>query len=476
VAAHPAGRQRATGEGRRAILTTGPRQRFPGEFTITAARDPLTFLTRAARRYGDVVEFSLGGGRAVLLAHPDDIRDVLVTNGRLFHKGRGLQRARLLLGDGLLTSEGEFHLRQRRLASPAFHRARVDSYAQTMAEYARRRAEQWRDGETLDVSREMAAFTLAVVGKTLFDADIEREAHEIGDALTASIAAFNFMTLPMGELLMRLPFPAVRRFERARDRLDATIYRMIAERRASGEDRGDLLSMLLLAHDTEGDGGGMSDVQLRDEAMTLLLAGHETTANALAWTWYLLSCNPETEAKLHAEVDALNGAAPTAADLARLPYTRAVIAESLRVYPPAWVIGRTALTDYPVRDRVIQKGSLVLMSQWVTHRDPRWWDEAEVFEPERWMELAGSQEVGRSGGREPGRFGGQRGGRFAYFPFGGGTRVCIGEQFAWMEAALALATFAQRWRLRLVPGRAVTPQAIITLRVRQGLPMTVQAR
>jgi len=476
VAAHPAGGQRTAGEGRRTILTKGPRQRFPGEFTITAAREPLTFLTRAARRYGDVVEFSLGGGRAVLLAHPDDIRDVLVTNGRLFHKGRGLQRARLLLGEGLLTSEGEFHLRQRRLASPAFHRARVESYAQTMAEYARRRAAQWRDGETLDISREMAAYTLAVVGKTLFDADIEGEAHEIGDALTASIAAFNFMTLPMGELLMRLPFPAVRRFERARDRLDATIYRMIAERRASGEDRGDLLSMLLLAHDTEGDGSGMSDVQLRDEAMTLLLAGHETTANALAWTWFLLSRNTEAEATLHAEVDALQGAVPTAADLARLPYTRAVIAESMRVYPPAWVIGRTALADYPVRDHVIRKGSLVLVSQWVTHRDPRWWDEADAFRPERWLEPTGGQEAGRSGGRDPGRAGGQRGGRFAYYPFGAGTRVCIGEQFAWMEATLALATFAQRWRLRLVPGREVTPQAIITLRVRHGLPMTVHAR
>ena len=468
MAAHPASGKRIAGEGRGTILTKGPRQRFPGEFTITAARDPLTFLTRAARRYGDVVPFSLGGGRAVLLAHPDDSRDVLVSNARLFPKGRGLQRARLLLGEGLLTSEGDFHLRQRRLASPAFHRARVESYAVTMGEYARRRAEQWRDGESLDISREMAAYTLAVVGKTLFDADIEREAHEIGDALTASIAAFNFMTLPMGELLMRLPFPAVRRFERARDRLDATIYRMIAERRASGEDRGDLLSMLLLAQDTEGDGGAMSDVQLRDEAMTLLLAGHETTANALAWTWFLLSRNPDAEATLHAEVDALGGAVPTAADLARLPYTRAVIAESLRVYPPAWVIGRTAMEDYPVRDRVIRKGSLVLVSQWVTHRDPRWWDDAEVFRPERWLESTGGQEVGRSGG--------QRGGRFAYFPFGAGTRVCIGEQFAWMEATLALATFAQRWRLRLVPGREVMPQAIITLRVRHGLPMTVHAR
>ncbi len=446
----------------------GPRQRYPGQFTIGAARDPLSFLTRVAREYGDVVQFSLGGNRAVLLAHPDDIRDVLVTNGRLFHKGRGLQRARLLLGQGLLTSEDEFHLRQRRLASPAFHRARVESYAHTMAAYARRRAESWREGETFDVAREMAAYTLAVVGKTLFDADIEGEAHEIGDALSASIAAFNFMTLPMGDLLMRLPFPAVRRFGRARDRLDATIYRMITERRTSGADRGDLLSMLLLAHDTEGDGSGMSDVQLRDEAITLMLAGHETTANALDWTWYLLSSHPEVESRLHAEVDALGGALPSAADTSRLPYTRAVIAESMRLFPPAWVIGRTALVDYPVRGHVIRKGSLVLVSQWVTHRDPRWWDDAESFQPERWLDSAGGREVGRSGG--------QRGGRFAYFPFGAGTRACIGEQFAWMEATLAVATFAQRWRLRLVPNHPVVPQAIITLRQRHGVMMTVHAR
>jgi len=454
----------------------GPRQRFPGQFTIGAARDPLSFLTRVAHEFGDVVQWSLGGGRAVLLAHPDDIRDVLVTNGRLFHKGRGLQRARLLLGEGLLTSEDEFHLRQRRLASPAFHRARVESYAHTMAAYARRRADSWRDGQTLDLTREMAAYTLAVVGKTLFDADIEGEAREIGDALSASIAAFNFMTLPLGDLLMRIPFPAVRRFERGRDRLDATIYRMIAERRASGEDRGDLLSMLLLAHDTEGDGSGMSDVQLRDEAITLMLAGHETTANALGWTWYLLSQHPEVEARLHAEVDALGGALAGAADISRLPYTRAVVAESMRLYPPAWVIGRTALTDYPVRDHVIRKGSLVLVSQWVTHRDPRWWDDAGSFKPERWVEDAGTREVRTSGGREPGKWGGQRGGRFAYFPFGAGTRVCIGEQFAWMEATLALATFAQRWRLRLVPDHPVVPQAIITLRQRHGVKMTAQAR
>jgi cytochrome P450 len=212
-----------------------------------------------------------------------------------------------------------------------------------MAACARRRADAWRDGATLDVAHEMTAYTLAVVGKTLFDADIEAEAQEIGDALSASIAAFDYTVLPFGEFLLRLPIPPARRFVRARDRLDATIYRMIAERRGSGEDRGDLLSMLLLAHDTEGDDSGMSDLQLRDEAMTLLLAGHETTANALAWAWYLLSMHPEAEARMHAESDALGDRALGAEDVARLPYVRAVLAETMRLYPPAWTVGPRAL-------------------------------------------------------------------------------------------------------------------------------------
>jgi cytochrome P450 len=434
--------------------------RYPGQHLRDFARDSLGFVTRAAREHGDVVRWRLGAERMALLSHPDDVRDVLVTSARLFRKGRGLERAKLLLGEGLLTSEGSFHLRQRRLAQPAFHRERVAGYGATMTRYAERARDRWRAGETLDASQEMMRLTLAVVGKTLFDADVEEEAPEIGRALTEAFHSFGFAVLPFGELLQRVPFlPPVRRFNRARARLDATIYRIIAEHRADGRDRGDLLSMLAAAQDTEGAGGGMSDLQLRDEAMTIFLAGHETTANALTWSWYLLSQHPDAEARLHAELDAsLGGRPPTAADLARLPYARMVLAESMRLYPPAWVIGRRSVEPYAVRGETLPARTVVLVSPWVVHRDPRWWPEPDAFRPERWAADAPERP------------------KFAYFPFGAGTRVCIGEQFAWMEGVLLLATIAQRWRLRLVPGHPVEPQAIITLRPRHGMRMVVEAR
>ena len=440
----------------------GPRSRFFGELAFAITRRPLEFLPSLVKKYGDVAAFRIGNQPIVLLSHPDQVRDVLVTNARQFHKGRGLEQAKLLLGEGLLTSEDDFHLRQRRLAQPAFHRARVTAYGDTMAAYAERHARRWANGQVMDVSREMAAYTLAVVGKTLFDADIEDEAPEIGEALGAAIAAFNFMVLPFGELLLKLPLPAARRFTRGRDRLDATIYKMIAERRRSGDDRGDLLSMLLLAHDTEGDGSGMSDRQLRDEAMTLLLAGHETTANLLTWAFYLLSQNPHAEARLHGELDAIGDSVLTASDAVRLPYTRAVIAETLRLYPPAWIVGRRAMSEYAIGDALVPARTIVLMSQWIVHRDPRWWPDAEAFQPERWL-------VGGSA-LDPARP------KFSYFPFGAGTRVCIGEQFAWMEGTLGLAGFARRWRLRVADGHRVIPQPIITLRARHGMRMVTYAR
>jgi cytochrome P450 len=440
----------------------GPRSRYPGELALAVTRRPLEFLPALAHRYGDVALFHVGNQPIALLSNPADIRDALVTNARSFHKGRGLERAKILLGEGLLTSEGDFHLRQRRLAQPAFHRARIDAYGEVMSSYARRHAARWRDGATLDMSREMAAYTLAVVGKTLFDADIEAEAQEIGEALAAAIAAFNLTVLPFGELLLHLPLPATRRFVRGRERLDATIYRMIAERRGASEDRGDLLSMLLLAHDTEGDGAGMSDLQLRDEAMTLMLAGHERTANALMWAFHLLSSHADAEARLHAEVDPLGGRALGADDVARLPYTRAVIAETMRLFPPAWIIGRRALDAYRIDDYVLPARTVVLMSQWVVHRDPRWWTDADAFRPERWLPGGSAMRPSRP--------------KFSYFPFGAGTRVCIGEQFAWMEGVLALATFAQRWRFRLAPDQRVVPQPIVTLRAKGGIRMTAIAR
>jgi cytochrome P450 len=440
----------------------GPKRRYPGEFALAIMRRPLEFFTGLARTYGDVVAFHVGEQPIVLASHPDAVRDVLVTRGRGFVKSRVVERTKILLGEGLLTSEGELHLRQRRLAQPAFHRARIAAYADTMAGYAERRAATWREGQRLDVSREMAAYTLAVAGKTLFDYDVEGEAQEIGEALTAAIAAFNLSVLPFFELLVKLPLPATLRFRRGRARLDETIYRLIAARRASGEDRGDLLSMLLLAQDTEGDGGTMSDRQLRDEAMTLLLAGHETTANLLTWAWHLLSRDPDAEARLHAEVDAIGSERLGADDVARLPYTRAVLAETLRMYPPAWMLGRRATEPFEIGEHHVPRGTIVLMGQWVVHRDPRWWPEAETFRPERWLPGGSALDPARP--------------KFAYFPFGAGTRVCIGEQFAWLEGTLALATFARRWRLRATPATRAVPQPIITLRVKGGLEMEAVRR
>jgi cytochrome P450 len=439
--------------------------RYPGEHLIAFSRDSLGFVTEAARTHGDVVRWRLAGEHFALLSHPDDVRDVLVTNARNFRKGRGLERARLLLGDGLLTSEGEFHLRQRRLAQPAFHRERVAGYGATMAEYAERARDRWRHGETVDAADEMMRLTLAVVGKTLFDADVEREAPEIGQALTEAFHAFGFAVLPLGELLQRVPFlPPVRRFNRARARLDATIYRIIEAHRAderAGRDRGDLLALLMAADDDGpgGRGGGMTDAQLRDEAMTIFLAGHETTANALTWCWFLLSQHPEAEARLHAELDAvLGGRPPAPGDAARLPYARAVLAESMRLYPPAWVIGRRAIGAVRGARRDAPGA----------HRGAR--------EPVRGAPRPAV--VARRGGVPTRALGAEAPERpkFAYFPFGAGTRVCIGEQFAWMEGVLLLATIAQRWRLRLAPGHPVAPQAIITLRPRHGMRMVVESR
>lgn len=422
-------------------------------------RDPLTFLERVYRRYGDVARFRFGPRRLYLLAHPELVRDVLVTRHRNFIKSKALQRARVVLGNGLLTSEGEVHLRQRRLAQPAFHRERIAALGETMVALAARAAEGWRRGETQDVTREMNRLTLAIAARTLFGASVEDEADEIGGALTTALLAFKRLTNPLGPLLDRLPLPTTLRVRRASARLDATIYRMIEQRRRSGEDRGDLLSMLLAARDEEGDGGGMTDLQLRDEALTLFLAGHETTANALAWTWHLLSLNPQAESALHAELDTvLEGRAPTADDVPRLPFTRAVLAESMRLFPPAWAIGREPLEEFDTGGYRIRAGTVVLLSPWITHRDPRWWPEPERFDPGRWTP---EQEAERP--------------RFAYFPFGGGPRKCIGEGFAWTEGILVLATLAARWRFRHAPGARVGRQPLITLRP-TGLEMVAEQR
>ena len=440
-------------------LPPGPRPRVPGALALALALDRARVIRRMAAEHGDVAGFTIGAQPVVVLSHPHHVRDLLVTNARLVAKGRGLEQAKRLLGEGLLTSEGETHLRQRRLAQPAFHRERVAAYGETMIAYAEREADRWRDGETLEAATAMTRLTLAIAARTLFDADVEGEAAELGAAISDAVRAFDVVLLPFGDWLERLPIPALRRFEGARARLDATIYRIVAERRREGGDRGDLLSMLLLARDEDG-GPGMTDLQLRDELMTLFLAGHETTANMLTWTWHLLGTHPDVERRLHAELDAvLDDRRPTAADAARLPYARQVLAESMRLYPPAWIIGRRALAPYPVAEWELAPGTLLLASQLVVHRDARWWPDPERFDPDRWA-------PGADAGRP----------RFAYFPFGAGTRVCIGEQFAWTEGVLVLATIARRWRLRPLDRTPPGLRPSITLRPRGPVRMRAERR
>jgi cytochrome P450 len=421
--------------------------------------NPLEFFTRIARTYGDIAYYRMGGEQLFLVNDPQQIRDILVTHNRNFTKSRGLERTKLLLGKGLLTSEGAFHLRQRRLMQPAFHRERIAGYGKTMVEYADRMRNAWTDGATLDIASEMNRLTLSVVGKTLFDADVESQAAEVGDALTGVMESFWMMMLPFANVLERLPVPRMRRARLARARLDAIIYGMIAERRASGRNHGDLLSMLLTAQD-EDDGGVMTDQQVRDEAMTIFLAGHETTANALTWTWYLLGGAPDVEAKVHEEIDrVLKGRRPTMADLGSLPYVERVVTESMRLYPPAWIVGRRAIADNPRGPYIAPARSILIVSPYIIQRDARYYAEPERFNPDRWTpEFRAALP------------------RFAYFPFGGGPRQCIGESFAWMELILLVATIAQRWQLRLAPGHPVVPQPVITLRTKYGMKMTVTKR
>jgi cytochrome P450 len=311
----------------------------------------------------------------------------------------------------------------------------------------------------------MNRVTLAIATRTLFDADVESDAAEVGEALTDAIEAFNIAILPFAYLLDKLPLPTTRRLQRSRARLDATIYRIIAERRQNGGDRGDLLSMLLHARDTDGDGGQMTDEQLRDEVMTLFLAGHETTALALTWTWYLLARHPEVEARVQAEVDGIlrdpSGAVrlPTAEDLPRFEYTRRVLAEVLRLYPPIWAAGRRAIAEARIGDYTLPVGSLVLISQFIVHHDPRWWPDPERFDPERWAPGAAEARP-----------------KYSFFPFGGGTRYCIGEQFAWMEGTLVLAVLMSRWRLRLTTDGPIDFRAMVTLRPKGPVVMTVTRR
>lgn len=440
----------------------GPRPRFPGAdlLKVLPPKDPLAFLSGVAREFGDIAHYRAGRQHVVLLNDPELIRQVLVTDSPMFTKSRVMQRTKVLLGEGLLTSEGTFHRRQKRLVQPAFHRQRIEGYAARMVELAAQFRDRWRDNATLDIHREMMRLTLAIVARTLFSTQVEQEAADLGAAVTALLNLFPFLVLPFSEWVEKLPIGPSRKAARAVERLDATIYRMIQSRRAQPEAGDDLLALLLETQDSEGDGGRMTDRQIRDECMTLFVAGHETTAVALTWTWYLLSQNPAVEARLHAEIDSVIGdRLPTFDDLPQLRYAEMVFAESMRLYPPAWTVARMNSRPYSIASYTLPPRTLFMMSEWVMHHDPRYFPDPFRFDPERWTQEA-----------RPARP------KFSYFPFGGGPRQCIGEQFARTEGILLLVTLAQPWKMRLVPGHRVEPQPRITLRPKYGMRMVLERR
>lgn len=434
------------------------RARRPLDLLRTTARDLLAGTRLLDAVGGDFVlaQAPIGPGVA-LVRHPDLLRALLVENNADVTKARGLRLARQILGDGLLTAEMPTHTRQRRLVLPAFHHRKLVGYAGTMVALTTAEADRWQPGERLDAAASMNRLALAIAGRTLFSADVLEHSGVVGHALAETLAAFDRSQFPFSDKLTRLPLPAVRRTARARATLDGLVYGLIAERRAAGTDaHDDLLSMLLDARDAD-TGEAMTDAEVRDEALTLLLAGHETTAVALAWTFALLAQNPDAEARLFAEVDALGGV-PSFESLPRLAYTRQVVSEAMRLRPPAWGVGREAARDLNLGGVPVRRGTTMIFAPLFIHHDPRFWENPRLFDPDRFTPHARAA-------RHP----------FAYVPFSAGRRGCIGEQFAWTELVLVLATLAQRWRLRLA-GPVPEMRGSVTLRPSGPLWMNAEAR
>ena len=440
----------------RNVVPPGP----PGAPLIGNLRDMRVDMARnwvrAREQYGDVVGYHIAGRPIFLVAHPDDIRYVLVDNARNYTKGRGLEKAKPLLGEGLLTSEGDFWLRQRRLAQPAFHREHIASLAGVMTKATEEVLERWdayaTSGDSFDVADEMMKLTLTIVTRALFNAALTPEdirtvsrtfPHLLRWATERVTSIFDFVE--------KLPTPDNIKREQYTQQLNRIVYRIIEERHKSGEQHNDLLGLLMAARDE--DGGFMTDKQLRDEVMTIFIAGHETTALLLSWTWALLSWHPDVRRRVEAEVnEVLQGRTPTAADVPRLTYLSMVINEALRLYPPAWVVIRSPIREDRIRGYRIPPRSTILLSPYVTHRHPEFWENPEGFNPERFTPE-------RARGRH----------KYAFFPFGGGPRLCIGNNFALMEATLIVAMTCQRYRIDLVPGHPVEPELGFTMRVRDGL-------
>jgi cytochrome P450 len=427
--------------------------------------DPLGLVVGAMHELGDVVRLVFPRAQDVhVVYHPDHVRQVLQDNAKNYNKQtRGFEKVRNVLGNGLLTSEGDFWLRQRRIAQPAFHREKIAAFAQIMARAGEDMVDGWehaaKSGRPIDVSAEMMRVTLRIVGEALLGADVTREARSIGEALTLVLEDTIQRTMSLVDVPLRYPTPRNRRFLKARGTLDALVHRVIRERRAGGESEPDLVSMFLEVRDPQ-TGEQMTEAQVRDEVMTMFLAGHETTANALAWTFYCLSKAPSVDRAIAAELrDVLGDRPPTLADLPKLPMVKMALQESMRLYPPAWILGRCAIEEDEIGGYRIPKGSIVFVCPYATHRHRVFWPNPEGFEPERFLP---HNEERRS--------------RYAYFPFGGGPRMCIGSAFAMIEAHLVLASVLRRYRLDLVPGYPVEPEPLITLRQKYGLQVHLAPR
>jgi len=429
---------------------------------IGMVRDPLGMMTKGLRDHGEVVLYRFGPYRYFVLSGPDVARHVLVDRPENYVKSKNYRGLKVVLGNGLVTSEGEFWKRQRKLAQPAFHHKRLAGFAETMAHYTSDMLMRWATIDatrSFDIHDEMTRLTFRIVGKTLFDVDLHQESDSISERIRIVIDWAQKYAESVVRLPPWVPTPSNLAFGRAKRALDRLVFGIIEERRKDRRDHGDLLSMLMEVTDESGD-GRMDNQQLRDEVMTLIIAGLETTANALAYTFHLLSQHPGVSRQLEQEIDRVLGdRAPSFEDLPRLEYTGWVVQESMRLLPPVWNVERDALDDDVIGGYSIPKGSTVAIAAYTLHRNPRHWDNPEGFDPERFSPA-------RSKDRN----------KHAYLPFGGGPRVCIGNAFAMMEAKLILATVVQRYRLTLIPGFRLELDPSITLRPRSGIPMTRRER
>lgn len=429
---------------------------------LSFRKDPLRFLREAQQQYGDVVHIRFGPSRHVyLISDPDMIKEVMLTKQDSFMKAKGLQTAKAVVGEGILTSEGEKHIRQRRLMQPSFRKDRIARYSEAMVELTDSMLQSWADGQTREIAEDMMELTLSIITKTMFGAAMSEGFEEIGRAVEVGMKYISNKATSFIDLPESFPTKSNKEFKEASQTLDRTIYDIIQQRRQYPDTgREDLLSKLLAARDEE-DGAGMNDRQLRDEVMTIFLAGHETTANTLSWTWYLLSQNPEAERKFHQELDTvLQGRKPVYEDLDRLPYLQQVIWESMRIYPAVWAVNREVVREVEIGGHTFEKGDTVMMSQYVMHRNPKYYQDPDQFIPERFE--------GDLLKKIP---------QYAYFPFGGGPRICIGNHFALMEASLILARIGSEYKLRMAPDHApVEPEPLITLRPKYGLKMIVEQR